>query len=442
MGRALAHRNYRLFFAGQAVSLIGTWMTRVATGWLVYRLAGKGTNAALLLGLVSFVGQSPSFFLTPFTGVLVDRWDRRRLLLVTQALFAVQSALMTGVAFLAPPAGAPAGDAWLFLAVITGLSLLNGVVNAFDMPARQAFLVEMVVQREDLPNAIALNSSLVNGGRLVGPSVAGLLIAAAGEAWCFLTDAVSYLAVIAALLAMHVAARALPTRRVSVWQGLREGARYVFGFAPIRSVLLLLALVSLTGMPFLVLMPVFAEMLGGGARSLGFLNGAAGVGALSGALYLASRRTVLGLGRAIVWAATLFGASLIGFGLSRHLWLSLALMLTTGFGMMVHMAASNTILQTIAEEDKRGRVMSFYSLAFLGMTPFGSLLAGLLAEWVGAPWTVLGGGVACLVGAALFAARLPGLRALVRPIYVERGILPAAASGVQSASEVALPPQG
>lgn len=441
ISRALAHRNYRLFFAGQAVSLIGTWMTRIATGWLVYRLAGQRHDSALLLGVVSFVGQSPSFFLTPFTGVLVDRWDRRRLLVVTQALFAVQSSLMALTSFLYDQQQS-AFTASTAVAVIVGLSLFQGVLNAFDMPARQAFLVEMVKRREDLPNAIALNSSLVNGARLVGPSVAGMLIALAGEGWCFAIDAVSYLAVIAALLAMQVEPPAAPRSHPPVWQGIREGFAYAFGFAPIRALLLLLGLVSLAGMPYSVLMPIFADdILEGGPYALGFLSAAGGVGALVGALYLASRETVLGLGRILVVATVLFGAGLIGFGLSRTLWLSLLLMLVTGFGMMVQMAASNTILQTIVEEDKRGRVMSFYSMAFLGMTPFGSLLAGLLAQRIGAPGTVILGGVACWLAAAMFAFQLPRLRTLVRPLYVRLGILPEVAAGLGSAAELTRPPQ-
>jgi MFS family permease len=428
LSRALAHRNYRLFFAGQAVSLVGTWMTRIATGWLVFRLAGS--DPALLLGVVSFVGQSPTFILTPLTGVLVDRANRHRLLVATQVLFAVASALLALTAFFATP------GTETILAVVF-LSLAQGVVNTFDMPARQAFLVEMIEAREDLPNAIALNSSLVNGTRLVGPSLAGVLIAAAGEGWCFLVDAVSYLAVIAALLAMDVAPRRRETHP-PVWRGLREGFACAFGFSPIRALLLLLGLVSLAGMPYTVLMPIFArDVLGGGPGTLGFLTGASGVGALVGGLYLASRRSILGLGRTIVFATCSFGVGLIGFALSGTLWLSLPLLVLAGFGMMVQMAASNTILQTITDEDKRGRVMSFYSMAFLGMAPFGSLLAGAVAHQVGAPLTVALGGVACLLGAGAFAASLPKLRAAARPLYVRLGLLPEVASGMQFAAGVA-----
>jgi MFS family permease len=419
LGRALAHRNYRLFFAGQGVSLVGTWMTRIATGWLAFRLAGhEERQAALLLGVVSFAGQSPTFFLAPFTGVLVDRWDRHRLLVTCQVLFAVVSALLAVLAF----SGLTGAGA---IALLVLLGLVQGVVNAFDMPTRQAFLVEMVTRKQDLANAIALNSSLVNGARLVGPSLAGVLIALAGEGWCFLIDAVSYLAVIAALLAMQVTPRPRPVHHGPVWRGIGEGFRYAFGFAPIRDLLLLLALVSLAGMPYTVLMPIFAErVLGGGAYALGFLSAASGVGALAGALVLASRRTVLGLGRTIVLGSVVFGVGLVGFGLSSWLWLSLLLMVLTGFALMVQLAASNTILQTIVDEDKRGRVMSFYSMAFLGMVPFGSLLAGALAGYIGAPDTVIAGGLACIAGGLLFALRLPRLRELARPVYQRLGILP------------------
>jgi MFS family permease len=427
MGRALAHRNYRLFFAGQGVSLIGTWMTRIATGWLVYRLSGS--DAAFLLGVVGFAGQIPAFFLAPLAGVLVDRWDRLRLLLVTQVLALVQSALLAVVAFRAEPG---LGE----IIQIIALALFQGFINAFDMPARQAFLVEMVERKTDLPNAIALNSSLVNGARLVGPSLAGVVIAVVGEAWCFVIDAASYVAVIAALLAMRVTPRAAPAAAGSVWRRMREGFVYAFGFAPIRSLLLLLSLISFMGMPYTVLLPIFAsEVLRGDSSTLGFLSGAAGVGALAGALLLASRPSVLGLGRVIVATTVVFGASLIAFSLSRVLWLSLLTMVGTGFGMMVVMASCNTILQTIVEDDKRGRVMSFYSMAFLGVAPFGSLFAGVLANVVGAAGTVLIGGLSGLAGAAAFAAMLPRLRAVVRPIYARLGILPAVATGLQAATE-------
>ena len=435
MGRALAHRNYRLFFCGQGISLIGTWMMRLATGWLVYRLAGQGSESARLLGLVGFVGQAPGFFLAPFAGALVDRWDRRRLLVITQILSLIQSAGLAVVAFVGESGPTMIG-------LVIGLSLLQGLVNSFDMPGRQAFLVEMIERKEDLPNAIALNSSLVNGARLVGPSVAGVLIALAGEGWCFTIDAISYVAVIAALLAMRVTPRTRPVHTGPLRRGVAEGFRYAFGFAPVRSLLLLLGLVSFMGMPYSVLMPLFAaNVLHGGPYTLGLLSAATGVGALVGAIYLASRNTVLGLGRVVFMTAALFGIGLAGFALSEWLWVSVALLMVVGFGMMVQMASSNTILQTITDEHMRGRVMSFYSMAFLGMVPFGSLFAGEVAARIGAPDTVLAGGIARLAGAILFAIQLPRLRQLVRPIYVRLGILPEVAAGLQAATQMTVPPE-
>jgi MFS family permease len=428
LGRSLRHRNYRLFFSGQSISLIGTWLTRIATSWLVYRL----THSALLLGLVGFAGQIPTFLLAPMAGVWVDRWNRHRVLVVTQVLAMVQSALL---AFFALSGRITVID-------VLVLMTLQGFVNAFDMPARQAFVVEMIEDRTDLPNAIALNSSMVNAARLVGPSVAGILIAAFGEGWCFLIDAISYLAVIASLLAMRVTPRPRRPRTSHVWAEFREGFQYVAGFGPIRSVLLLLALVSLMGMPYSVLMPVFASsVLHGGAHTLGFLMAASGLGALCGALYLASRSSVLGLGRIIALSAAAFGVGLVLFSQSRLVWLSLALMFVTGMGMMVQMAASNTILQTIVDEDKRGRVMSFYAMAFFGTAPFGSLLAGGLAQRIGAPNTLLIGGACCIAGALAFTRALPRIRRLVRPIYERLGILPAIAEGMQRASELTVPPE-
>jgi MFS family permease len=419
--RALSHRNYRLFFSGQGVSLIGTWITRVATSWLVYRLTGS----TAVLGIVGFAGQVPTFVLAPFAGVWVDRWNRHRVLIVTQILSMFQSFALAGLVL----------GGVINVSEILLLSAVQGIINAFDTPARQAFVVEMVENRADLANAIALNSSMVNGARLIGPSVAGILIAIAGEGWCFMTDGISYLAVIASLLAMRIPANNRSRSEKHALAELRDGYQYAFGFAPIRYLLLLLALVSLMGMPYTVLMPVIAaQVLHGGPHTLGFLMGATGVGALGGAIYLASRRSVLGLGRMIPIAACLFGAGLISFSFSRSFPVSLALMLATGAGFMVHMAASNTVIQTIVREDMRGRVMAFYTMAFMGTAPFGSLVAGLVAARIGAPRTILAGGAACILGAALFARRLPRLRKLVTPIYIERGILPEIAVGISDAS--------
>lgn len=410
--RALRFRNYRLFFGGQSLSLIGTWMTRIAMAWLVYRLTGS----AFLLGLAGFASQIPTFVLGPFAGVWVDRLDRHRVLVVTQALSMLQSFALAALAL----------PHLITVPEILWLSLFQGIVNAFDMPARQAFLPQMVERREDLPNAIALNSSMVNGSRLIGPSLAGLIIAAWGEGWCFLIDAVSYLAVIISLLMMEVRNPQQRRAAESVVTELREGWRYVSNFPPVRNILLLLGLVSLVGMPYTVLMPIFAtRVLGGGAHTLGFLMGASGLGALGSAAWLASRKSVRGLIRVIPTVAAIFGAGIMAFGYSRWLPLSLILLLVTGFGMMQQMAASNSIIQTIMEEDKRGRVMSYFAMAFQGTMPFGSLLAGWAAGRIGAPATLAIGGGLCLLGAAWFLSRMGEVRRALRPIYTQLGIIPA-----------------
>ena len=401
--RALRHRNYRLFFAGQGVSLIGTWMTRVATSWLVYRLSGS----ILLLGVVGFAGQIPAFFVAPLGGVLVDRGNRRQILVATQIVLMLQAFALAGLALVGVI------TVWQILL----LSIVQGVANAFDIPARQAFVIEMVEDPADLGNAIALNSSIFNGARLIGPPIAGALIAVVGEGWCFLIDGISYLAVIVALLAMQFVPRPRAARPRSLLQQLTAGMRYAYRSAPIKSVLLLVALVSLMGMPYAVLMPVVArEILHGTAHTFGWLMGASGLGAVAGSLYLASRRSVAGLGGVIAWATGWFGIGLIAFGCSRALWLSLPLMLMVGFGMLAQMAASNTVLQTIVEEDKRGLVMSFYAMAFMGMAPFGSLLAGTLAHQVGVANTLVIGGVACGLGALAFLRELPELQRILRAV--------------------------
>jgi len=399
--RSLHYRNYRLFFGGQGISLIGTWIQNIAMSWLVYSL----TNSALLLGIVGFAGQIPTFLLTPFAGVLVDRWNRHRILVVTQTLAMLQAFILA-------------------LLVLTGnvtvwhiipLSVFLGLVNAFDIPARQTFVVEIIENRKDLGNAIALNSSMFNGARLLGPSIAGVLIATVGEGICFLLNGISYLAVIAALLAMRVTPKKVEIKKSHILHGLKEGFFYASGFAPIRYILLLLSLISLVGMPYAVLMPIFAkEILHGGAHTLGFLVGFSGTGALVGAVFLASRKSAGGLVKNIPLATGIFGVGLIVFSQSRVLWLSLLLMLITGFGMMVQMASSNTLIQTVVDDDKRGRVMSFYTMAFMGMAPFGSLLAGGLASKIGAPNTLLIGGIATILGAIVFAVRLPFLEEALR----------------------------
>jgi MFS family permease len=423
IGRALRHRNYRLFFSGQSVSLMGTWITRVATSWLVYRLTGS----ALLLGLVGFCGQIPTLVLAPFAGVIVDRWERHRILVWTQALSALQSLALAVLAL----------SGTITVAWVLALQVLQGIINAFDTPARQAFVVQMVEDRADLPNAIALNSTMVNGSRIIGPSIGGIIIAAVGEGWCFLIDAISYAAVIVSLLMMRVSPSPPRTASSSVMEELRAGFRYVSDFAPIRTVLVLLALVSAMGMPYTVLMPVIAsKVFHGGPHTLGFLMTASGVGAVVGALYLASRRTVLGLGRVMVMATLAFGTGLVGFGLARSMWVALLVLPIVGAGFMIEMASTNTILQTITEERMRGRVMAFYTMAFLGMAPIGSLLAGVVAARIGAPATIVLGGVACLAGAIWLSTRLPLLRNEVRPIYVELGILSATQAEATKAPNV------
>jgi len=411
--RALASRNFRLFFGGQSVSLVGTWITRIATSWLVYRLTGS----VLLLGVVGFCGQIPTLVLAPFAGVLVDRWNRHRILVVTQALSLLQSAALAVLTL----AGV------ITVTHILVLQVVQGIINAFDTPARQSFVVEMVEDRADLPNAIALNSSMVNASRILGPSIGGIIIGAVGEGWCFAIDALSYVAVIGSLFAMRLTPRQRPPTTARLRDDLVTGFRYVTSFVPVRSALLLLSLVSVMGMPYTVLMPaISANVLHGGPHTLGFLMTASGAGALGGALYLASRRSVLGLGRAMAVAATTFGIGLAAFSFSRTLWLSLLLLPIVGAGMMITMAATNTIIQTIVEEDLRGRVMAFYTMAFLGTAPIGSLIAGVAADRIGPQRTVLLGGLACIAAGMWFMYRLPMLREIVRPIYVERGILAAA----------------
>ena len=425
---ALSYRNYRLFFFGQSISLIGTWMQQVAMSWLVYSLTGS----ALLLGTVGFTSQIPTFLVAPFAGVLADRSNRRRLLIATQSLAMVQAFILAYFVL--------SGTVRVWH--IIGLSLMLGVVNGFDIPVRQSFVIEMVEEKKGLPNAIALNSSMVNAARLIGPSIAGLLIAQLGEGICFLLNGLSYLAVLVSLAAMRIKPRPLRLVRKSVLRELREGVGYAVKSVPIRAILLLMALVSLMGMPYAVLMPVFAkDVLHGGPHTYGFLMAASGIGALAGTVYLASRRSVIGLGKLIALSCALFGAGVASFALSGTLWVSLGFLLLSGFGAMVQVASSNTILQTIVDDDKRGRVMSFFTMSFMGMTPFGSLFAGAVAGRFGAPLTVQIGGLACLAGALLFSFRLPSFRENVHPIYTRLGILPQVARGIQSASELTVPPK-
>jgi MFS family permease len=421
--RSLAHRNYRLYFIGQGVSLVGTWMQQIAMSWLVFQL----TQSSLQLSIVLFAGQVPALFLSPVGGVLVDRWNRHRVLLVTQTLAMVQAFLLALLTWTGRI------DVWQLIL----LSLFLGVVNTFDMTTRQAFLSELVTHRTDLANAIALNSSLVNGARLIGPTLAGIILAQTSADVCFLLNGLSYLAVLLALLAIRLKQTRHERPTVSLWQGLREGFAYVSGFAPIRTLLLLLGVSSMAGTSYTVLLPEFTvRRLGGDARTLAFLTAASGLGALTGALLLASRKSVLGLGRWILQALTLLGLGLLAFAFVADFKLALLVLFAIGLGMMIEMAASNTLLQTIAAEDKRGRVMSFYTMAFLGMAPLGSLLTGVLSAWLGPSITLLINGLFCLAGAVFFALNLPRLRALVRPIYARLEILPPITSGIAAASNL------
>ncbi len=419
--RALRHRNYRLFFCGQGISLIGTWMTRVAMSWLVYRL----THSAVLLGFVSFAGQIPAFFIAPFAGVYIDRWNLHKILIMTQVLALIQSLLLAALTL----------KSVIALPQILVLCIFQGLINGVDMPARQSFMIHMVEDSADLSNAIALNSSIVNGARLLGPSIAGMLIAVWGEGVCFLIDSVSYLAVIYSLLAMSVCHRESKAEG-NILRSLHEGIRYTFGAnSPIRSILFLLALISFMGLPYMVLMPIFADRLaGGGPHILGFLMGAAGSGALAAGLVLAARRHIRGLVHWMPVATALLGLGLIAFAFSRSLWFSLPLATLIGFGMMMEMASSNTVLQTVVDDNMRGRVMSFYTMAFVGMAPLGSLWAGFLAHKMGAAHTLVIGGGACLLGALFFLLEIPRLQELIRPIYIRKGIIQKTLEGVQAAA--------
>ena len=387
-------------------------MTRLATTWLVYRL----THSALLLGVVSFAGQIVAFLIGPLAGVWVERVDRRKLLLWTQAAAAVQSLALAALTLAHR----------INLTEVIALTALQGLINAFDMPARQSFLVQMVDSREDLPNAIAINSSLANGARLIGPAIAGLLIAVVGEGVCFLVDGLSYFAVIASLFMMRIRPVDVRLTTATMLEQIREGWDYVSSFRPIRTILLLFALISLMGYPYAVLLPIFAsQVLHGGAQTLGWLTGASGVGALTSALSLAIRKSVRGLTRMIQIASFMLGITLILFGLSHTLWISLLLMVFVGFGLIQNASVSNTIVQSLVPEDKRARVMGYYTMAFFGSAPFGSLMAGTLAEHIGAPRTVMLTGAICIVGAMWFTLELPKVRAVMRPIYQQMGVLPA-----------------
>ena len=423
--RSLQYRNYRLFFTGQSISLIGTWMQRIAMPWLVYHLTGS----AFLLGLVSFAGQIPAFLLAPIAGVITDKHSKYRVLLITQILSLIQALILAVLAL--------TGVIQIWQIVL--LSIALGCINAFDVPSRHSFVIEMVEKKEHLGNAIALNSMMFNGARLIGPSVAGLILATAGEGICFLINAISYIFVVGSLLLMNLQKKEFKRKSGNLLKEMKDGLNYTFGFPPIKHLLILLAVVSLMGTSYQVLMPVFAkEVLHGSSSTFGFLMGAAGLGALIGAVFLASRETLIKLGRIIPAAAALFGTGLIILSFSRSISLSLILMIITGTGMMLHTAASNTILQTITEDDKRGRVMSFYTLAIMGTAPFGSLIAGSLAKIIGTPYTILIGGMSCIAGSFFFYKKLPELKRIVRPVYIRMGLIPEVVTGIHTASEPAV----
>lgn len=410
--RALRHRNFKLFFAGQSISLMGTWMTRLATTWLVYEL----THSALLLGFVSFCGQFVSFLLGPFSGAWIEHQDKRRLLIYTQIAGAVQSFGLATLTIL------HVINLWEILA----LTALQGVINAFDMPGRQSFLVQMVDDKSDLSNAIAINSSMANGARLVGPAIAGLLIAFVGEGGCFLIDGISYIPVIASLYMMRLHAAPAQRSAAGMFARMREGWDYVCGFRPIRTVLMLFGLINLLGYPYAVLLPIFSDkVLHGGPNTLGWLMAASGVGALISGVSLAMRKSVVGLTHMLQVSASSLGGGLILLGLSHQFWISLLLMVFIGFGLLQSAAASNTIIQTLVPEDKRARVMSYYMMAFFGFAPFGNLMAGALAQHIGAPETAMVAGTLCLLGALWFTLELPKVHAITRPIYRQMGLLPA-----------------
>jgi MFS family permease len=401
--RALRHRNYQLFFVGQLISLIGTWMDQVAEAWLVYRLTGS----ALLLGTVAFASQIPVFLLAPIGGALADRVDRRKILIATQSAMMLLTFVL----------------AWVTLShrvkiwQIVTLAALTGVVNAIDLPARQSFVVDMV-SRADLVNAIALNSSMFNGARVVGPALAGIVVAAIGEGWCFFANGVSFIAVIAGLALMKMN-RPRMAIEGSPLENILEGFRFVAKSAPVRSLMLLLGLVSFTAMPYAVLMPLFADkILHGGAQALGLLMGCSGVGALCGAVTLAMRKTVYGLGNWVAASCAGFGLALLLFSFSRSLWLSALLLVPAGFSAMIQMASSNTLIQSMVPDRLRGRVMAVYAMTFMGMAPMGALLAGSLAHKLGAPMTVGIGGVVAIVGAGIFGSKLPVLRPAAREMIV------------------------
>jgi MFS family permease len=420
--RALRHRNLRLFFAGHGISLVGQWMQQVAMSWLVYRL----TSSELLLGVMAFAGQFPGLLMAPFAGALVDRWNRHRMVVVAQTLLMIQASALALLVI------TERVEVWHLVA----LAIVAGLVTGADIPARQSLLVRLVGGTEDLPNAIALNSSMFNAARLVGPAVAGVLIGWVGEGPVFVINALSYVAVLSALLAMRLA----PERTRApgpVLDHIRDGFAYAFGFAPTRDMLILFAGVSLVGVPYVVLLPAFArDVLGGDARTLGVLTSCAGLGAFVGALSLAARDSLAGIGRLVVRATGALGIVLVAFAASRTFLLSASLLVLSGCALMLATASVNTVIQTLVSDDMRGRVMSLYAMAFIGVTPVGSLCGGAIATRLGAPVTVAIGGVACVLLSVVFGPRLSHLGDEIRRRREEAGVLPEVATGLHTASEL------
>lgn len=423
--RALKSYNFRLFISGQLVSLIGTWMQQIALSWMIYRL----THSALLLGVVAFLEQGPGFVMAPFAGLLADRFNRRNLLMLTQSLAMLQAFVMAYLALTHQI------QEWHILA----LSVVIGVISGLDIPVRQSLVMDLLDNPGDISNAVSLNSSVFNGARLIGPAIAGFAISTVGEGWCFLMNALSYVGVLAALAAMRLSFQNPPEAPASYLDSLKEGFSYVYNHPPMKAILLLVALNSLVGLPYSVLVPVYAkDILHGNAQTLGLLMGAAGAGALSGAVYLASRPSVLGLGRLIPLAVSFFGLALLGFSQARTLIAAIVCLYCLGIGMMLHLASSNILLQTLAENNKRGRVMSLYTMAFIGMSPMGSLLIGWLSTVIGMQATLTSGGLLCLMGALWFSSRLAKIRDYVRPYYIEKGILPMPVTATQTVEKPSL----
>jgi MFS family permease len=407
--RAFSYPNYRLYFSGQTISNIGTWMQRIAMGWLIYRL----TDSELLLGILGFASQIPSLIISPFAGVLADRWDRHKIIIITQFLSMVQAFALAALVL------TNRAEVWHLIA----LGVFLGVVFAFDLPMRHAFLPDMVEKKEDLSNAIAMNSLIFNVARIIGPAIAGIVIKVAGEGVCFIINGLSYLAVIIALMMMKLPPKTASMKQHDLKTEFIEGAKYSFGFAPIREILVLLSVISLTAIPYLILMPVFAkDVLKGDASTLGNLWGAVGAGAIIGGIVFALRKSVKGIGRFIAFSTVIFCVGLITFSLSKNIYLSMFFLALTGFGQIMMFSSANTSVQTITDEDKRGRVMAFYSASIMGITPFGNLIAGSFAELIGAPTTLLVASIICLLGAADFYRKIPGLRKHVRPIFIKSGV--------------------